>query len=184
MPHAEERMNKYPDLFISGMPACGKTTFGKWLEEKYGYKHFDFEKIRPSLLEQHPSEMGEFVNLRIPKKLIDSLIREGAPIVFNWGFPVSRIDTAASIANQILPVWFCAEPAIAEKRFKKRGGQPVSEFREQVSDLSIHKVRLDAVFRGNTIEMIDGSGSFLEFGTAFQRIKEFEPDSPHNGGAA
>jgi shikimate kinase len=39
--------NHYQILFLAGVPATGKSSYGRWLEENHGFIHVDVENSQP-----------------------------------------------------------------------------------------------------------------------------------------
>ena len=102
-----------PDLFIAGLPGCGKSYFGAWLEKEHGYVHVDFERELPALLRSHRNEILQFIRERRPQPFLGRLKEKSMPIAFDWGFPVNCLDIARFLAFELTPYWFQADIQLA-----------------------------------------------------------------------
>ena len=92
-------------LLICGVPGSGKTTFGDWLRDHHGYKHYDFE----SKIEN---------------------ITTNPDTVVTWGFVPDDIESQKIILLLIKmgfkPIWFSDKPffhIFSYSRYIKRNKQ-------------------------------------------------------------
>ena len=146
-------------MFVAGMPGCGKSHFGRWLAVTHGYRHIDFEQDQEVLLSQMGAELFQFVDIRNPVPLIERLVQQGRPVVFNWGFPLHCLDIASEIASRILPVWFFTSPTLARKSFMERADVPLGAFEKQMADICQHGFALDAIFGDFKVQTIADDGT-------------------------
>jgi len=90
-------------LFIAGMPACGKTTFGGYLET-LGYEHRNLEKINPpDFLKKVIDDLWHDRSVRAD---LSGLLGEPGTIekmVITWGFPPGR--HCMRLVNMLVDVW-------------------------------------------------------------------------------
>jgi len=163
-----------PDLFIAGLPGCGKSHFGRWLEKEHGYLHIDFEKEQDRLLRLHGRELFRMIDIRDPAPLIEVLKKQSKPIIFNWGFLVGYMDVAASLAHHLSPYWFRADLSLARDSFLKRADVPLAAFEKQTSDIAKHSFALDSIFGTRVIDTILPGGHKIECAKILEIIMHHE----------
>jgi hypothetical protein len=160
-------------LLLSGIPAAGKSHFGRWLEETHGYVHLDVEKVgrltRNHLLDAWnrcfaSPDVGPF---------IQALHRLGNRVVVNWGFPprflsvVQRFKVAG-----LVPWWFDADPDAAWRAFVTRGDVPLQAFQIQMAAIRAQWTNIEATFRPNIIATLAADDSRLPVETIYKVIRE------------
>ena len=102
-------------LLITGIPGTGKTTTGKYLEEKHGFTHLDMEKIIPSF----GCNYWEFLTNAISKAK-----ESDRDVVITWGFmPGTDNDKDILKLKEMgaKMVWFDGNRDAARNAFNKRG---------------------------------------------------------------
>jgi hypothetical protein len=75
-------------FLISGIPASGKSSFCRWLEEKKGFLHLDVEK--PGVLDRYGLATAWatlFDANTSAASFVQALDRFERPIAIDWGFP-------------------------------------------------------------------------------------------------
>ena len=116
-------------LLLSGIPAAGKSHFGRYLAREYGFAHYD--------LECHPGGWPH-PELKViwdasRSAFLTELQNRHERIVLDWGFPPSAIEIVEEIRiGGATVVWFDGSIAQARKKFVERGGIDVSKFDAQV----------------------------------------------------
>jgi len=95
-------------LWITGIPAVGKTTFCRWLRNEHGYDScFD------------PGEPG------VPVPDVEGFLRATASnvdVVVDWGIPASAVNWASTLIQTygLEAWWFDGDRAVAKRRFDAR----------------------------------------------------------------
>src|SRR5262249_25628536 len=94
-------------LFLAGVPATGKSSFGNWLEAQKGYFHLDFDE--EDIVEQRG--FGQAQDLlwhhNQAEPLLHALIARHQPIVLTWGFATHFLPIVKQLLTWgFLPVWF------------------------------------------------------------------------------
>src|SRR6266446_3289448 len=87
-------------FLISGIPASGKSTFCKWLEEKKGFLHLDVEK--PGVLDRHGLATAWdalFDASTSAASFVQALERFKRPVVIDWGFPPECLNTVRKLSE-------------------------------------------------------------------------------------
>jgi hypothetical protein len=114
-------------FLISGIPASGKSTFCRWLEETKGFLHLDVEK--PGILDRNGlatiwASLFEASTSAAP--FIEALEKFKRPVVIDWGFPREHLTTVRKLSEGgVMPWWFAADWAVARRKFKERGTLPM-----------------------------------------------------------
>lgn len=119
-------------LFISGIPATGKTTLGNYLQENFNFTHLDLTDLEKSLIE--PDEIRELQNK------LDTYQEGEKNVVITWGFG-PQIQSHKEIVKLILDrgakmIWLDGNHAAARDSFLKRGGMPEDSFNQQMDQVN------------------------------------------------
>lgn len=164
-------------LLIAGIPASGKSTFGKWLADTKGFLHVDME-----LPDTEPYSWGRN-GLREEWEAFwkgldrDSFIREikgrASSVVLNWGFPpnpavlpvVSKLK-----AGGVRLWWFDGDWLAARVLFASRGTKPVSDFDCQFALISAAWAQIESLVGEHVIRSVQPDGSFMDNAQIFSRI--------------
>ena len=116
-------------LLLSGVPAVGKSSFGRYLAREHAFAHYDLECYprgwpHPELKPVWDSSRASFVAQL--KGLHDR-------VVLDWGFPVNAVPWVRELlAAGVRLVWFAADTGKARELFLQRGGIAVANFDAQV----------------------------------------------------
>ena len=180
-------------ILIAGMPATGKSCFGKWLADTKGFIHVDME-----LSDNEPNSLGSN-NLREEWNLFcdgsdrDRLLRAvkggTSSVVLNWGFPPNRTTlscVSALKAGGVSLWWFEGDYGAARKVFEQRARQrlflgslrskrianELNLFDSQYDALSKAWAGIEPLFRDHVITTLRADGSFLEKEEILSRIME------------
>ncbi|MGB8409122.1 MAG: hypothetical protein WCE58_04340 [Gallionella sp.] len=153
-------------LLVSGIPATGKSTFAKYLVQKYNFTHFDLEQPYqawpdPDLHAIWDQSRSEFVkHLRSRYKRV----------VLDWGFPQSCLSWVQELQSQdVHVVWFTGNISQARKAFIARSGSDSAiNFDNQVSDIS--SMSLPESLNCTVIPALSNDGVFLSGEAAVRLI--------------
>ena len=88
-------------FLISGIPASGKSTFCRWLEEKKGFLHLDVEK--PGVLDRYGLATAWdalFDASASAAPFIEALDKFKRPVVIDWGFPPEHLNTVRKLSRR------------------------------------------------------------------------------------
>ena len=109
-------------FLISGIPASGKSTFCRWLEEKKGFLHLDVEK--PGVLDHYglATAWATLFDTNAPAApFIEALEKFKRPVVIDWGFPPEHLDAVRKFFDGgVMLWWFAADWAVARRKFELR----------------------------------------------------------------
>ena len=166
-------------LLLSGIPAAGKSHFGRWLEEAHGYVHLDVEKegclARNHLLDAWNRcfalpDVGPFVK---------ALYRLGDRVVVNWGFPPRCLSVVQRFkAAGLVPWWFDADHDAARRAFVIRNDVPLQAFEIQMADIREQWANIEATFRPNIITTLAADDSRLPVEETYKVIREAKRVDP------
>jgi hypothetical protein len=151
-------------LLISGIPASGKSTLCKWLENKKGFLHLDVEKVgvldRPGLVQ---AWNNLFAANATAAPFIEALEKFKRPVAIDWGFPPEHITAVRKLFDGgVMLWWFAADWAVARRKFKGRGS---SERPFEVFDIQIRKIQdalpeINAVFGSHLLYALPSTGIY------------------------
>ncbi len=136
-------------FLFSGIPASGKSTFCRWLEEKKGFLHLNVEE--DGVLDRH-GLAAEWLALfgagTSAASFVQALDRFRRPVVIDWGFPPEHLDTVRKLFDGgVMLWWFAADWAVARRKFKERGRLPVGLFDIQIRKIEAALPDINAFFR-------------------------------------
>jgi hypothetical protein len=127
-------------LLVSGIPASGKSTFCRWLEDKKGFLHLDVEE--PGVLERNDLATAWNTLFAVGASatpFLAELDRFKRPVVIDWGFPPEHLDAVRKLYDgEVMLWWFAADWAVARRKFAERGNRkgPIEAF-----DIQVRKIR-------------------------------------------
>jgi hypothetical protein len=135
-------------FLFSGIPASGKSTFCRWLEEKKGFLHLDIEKSgvldRYGLTTSWNALFDESTTAALFTKALDECKR---PVVIDWGFPPECLDTVRKLFDGgVMLWWFAADWAVARRKFQLRRYPHVQDFDIQIQKIKVALPEINAVF--------------------------------------
>lgn len=147
-------------LLISGIPASGKTTFCKWLEEKKGLVHLDAEK--PGVLERYElatAWQALFCDGGSAVPFIEALRKFDHSAAIDWGFPPERLDAVRRLrAGGVMLWWFAADWAVARRSFTERRRPAIELFDIQMRKIQAALSEINAVFSSHVVYALPSTG--------------------------
>jgi hypothetical protein len=148
-------------IFVAGVPAAGKSHFGRWLESNCGFIHIDPEENdQLDALAIHQLWDDCFVS-RSCLPFAEALRQLGRPAVFNWGFPPPCLPVAQALkAAGFESWWLQADYASARAEFG-RLGRSIAAFNAQVAAIEAAHTEIMQVFEPNILETLDRAGNRL-----------------------
>jgi len=142
-------------LLLSGIPAVGKSSFGRYLARKHAFAHYDLECHprgwpHPELKPVWDSSRASFVA---------QLKGLHERIALDWGFPATAMPWVGELlAAGVRLVWFAADIERARELFLQRGGIAVANFNTQVRGIqqaglpnALQCVRVEALTKAGTL---------------------------------
>jgi|HubBroStandDraft_6_1064221.scaffolds.fasta_scaffold737468_1 hypothetical protein len=150
-------------LLISGIPASGKSTFCRWLEEKKGFLHLDVEK--PGVLDRYglaTAWSALFDTSRAATHFIEALDKFKRPVAIDWGFAPECLNTVRKLFDSgVMLWWFAADWAVARRKFIERGGKgPVEGFDIQIRKFEAALPEINALFGSHKEYALPSTGIY------------------------
>lgn len=135
----EAYKKKHTIIILCGMPASGKSTFGKYLQEKHGYTYIPMEDdVWPD--NKLRSLWNDVFDSKRQYNKVETFVRylydNYENVVLDWGFPIAHIRIVELLKRQWCEIiWFNCSTAIARERFVKRGKNSVTYFDTQIKTI-------------------------------------------------
>ena len=152
-------------LLLSGIPATGKSHFGRYLARQHGFAHYD--------LECHPRGWPH-PELKVvwdasPSAFLAELRNRHERIALDWGFPPCRMRIVEELRiGGATVVWFDGNIAQARKKFIERGGIDVCEFDAQVK--SIQQSDIPNILKCLVVNALTRKGAFLKLHSILSQV--------------
>ncbi len=149
-------------LLISGIPASGKSTFCRWLEEKKGFLHLDVEIA--GVLERHDLAVGWqalFGAGASAFAFLEALEKFKRPVAINWGFPPEHLPAVRKLfEGGVMLWWFAADWAVARRKFAERGldKDPIEVFDIQIQKIKDALPEINALFGSHVVYALPSTG--------------------------
>ena len=149
-------------FLVSGIPASGKSTFCRWLEEKKGFLHLDVEK--PGVLDRYGLATAWATLLGASTSaapFVRALDRFKRPVVIDWGFPLEHLDAVRKLFDgEVMLWWFAADWAVARRKFELRRYPPVQAFDIQIRKIEAALPEINALFRSHVEYALPSTGIY------------------------
>jgi len=159
-----------PIMLISGIPGCGKTTFGTWLAQNRSYVHIDLEHDgldRYGVRTEWERFFGE--NDLLP--FIQALYAFQKPVVLDWGYPPCLWPRIAQLSSGgITPWWFEADRLAARSAFLSRADLPVWAFDSQYAQIAAAWNELAPLYEDRIVHVLAQDASFQPHEAIAHRI--------------
>jgi hypothetical protein len=146
-------------LLITGIPATGKSHFGRWLSSEHNYVHVDLEEAgRLESLRLGPAWNACFQTGDV-SLLVAKLRALGPHVALDWGFPPEWLHVVRGIKGAGVDIWwFDGDRAKAREEFVKRGTVPVSDLDVQMAKIQSRGAEIQDLFGPNRIDIIASNG--------------------------
>ncbi len=144
-------------ILLSGVPATGKSTFGRYLSREHGFAHYDLE-CHPRGW-PHPDLKPTWEASR--QAFVAELKQHHKRVALDWGFPVHCLPIVNELRGQgVRLIWFDGDRSRARSVFQERGGLALSDFETQVAaiDTAGYPARLNCV----VVQALSAEGAFME----------------------
>lgn len=135
----EAYMQKHKIILLCGIPASGKSVFGKYLQDKHNYTYVPMENdMWPDMtmrsLWNHVFEAKRQYNA--VEKFVCYLHDNYENVVLDWGFPMTQIEVVGLLKRQWCEiVWFSCSVVVARKRYIKRNKNSATYFDNQIKSI-------------------------------------------------
>jgi len=167
---------------ISGLPACGKTTFGNWLRDERDFTHVDIETLpnRKTIFDHWQSG-------RIPAgvQLLPFEIANQERIVFTWGYPPGTAWRAVISffrdTHGFVPWWFTGPRMVAGEEWiaREKAVHGLSEqaavkhiqgFNAQANLIHSQNSQTIEFYRGNILKTLNEDRSRMDWETIASHV--------------
>lgn len=157
-------------LLLCGIPASGKSTYGRWLREVQGWTFVDVEEDGELERAGLRSAWDESFT-RGPSALVDLLRSGNRHIALAWGFPPSwlRIVAALKAAGMAL-WWFDGDRDAARESCIGRGSGSIQHFDIQMSAIRENWFAISAVFGNHIIQNVHPGPQYTAPEEIFERL--------------
>jgi hypothetical protein len=149
-------------FLVSGIPASGKSTFCRWLEEKKGFLHLDVEK--PGVLDRYGLATAWatlFDSSTSAAPFIEALEKFKRPVVIDWGFPPEHLDAVRKLFDSgVMLWWFAADWAVARRKFQLRRYPHMQDFDIQIRKIEANLPEINALFRSHVEYALPSTGNY------------------------
>jgi hypothetical protein len=156
-------VNPRPLALVSGIPATGKSSFGRWLAEHHGFIHIDVENGGFRCVNLH-AEWVRAVGGPVPdvRPLVDGLSAFNRPVIVDWGYPPSWLPRVGALhAAGVAAWWFDGDHDAARRSFINRGTISVQALDAQMAGIQAVCRELRSFYGARMIPTISSDGSFL-----------------------
>lgn len=158
-------------VLISGIPASGKSSYGRWLAREKGFMHLDVEQpgvLRQTGLEAQWNDMFAAASVEL---FVKALRLAGPPVVLDWGFPPRCLSIVEALKNAGVDIWwFDGDRRAARESFLSRGSVSVHALDVQMAATEKAWPGIQAVFGSRLIETVSAGPVYLEPGIIFERM--------------
>ncbi len=155
---------------IAGIPACGKTTFGDYLRDKKDFFHLDMESFEGTW---HHRIWDASLKIRDLSLFIETLKREGRPVVLTWGFHTQSIDIVEALKKLgVIIWWFDGDPSAARIKFIERGTGDIANFDAQMSRIRADFSAIQQRLIPNVVSTLGQDGSRKAHESIWTEIQE------------
>jgi hypothetical protein len=151
-------------VLLAGIPATGKSTFGKWLSKEKRFSHED--------LEWHQNHL-EWLERKSPRMFIDELRAGRSDFLLNWGFPPKDhyfAKVRGLVDAGMTPWWFDGDRQAAHASFLERGTVGAEAWDAQMDQIDNRWGDIEGIFGANRIDVIGSDGVYLSCGEIFERM--------------
>ncbi len=149
-------------FLISGIPASGKSTFCRWLEEKKGFLHLDVEE--DGVLDRHglaAEWLALFGASATAAPFIEALDKFKRPVVIDWGFPPEHLNTVRKLSESgVMLWWFAADWTVARRKFQLRRYPHVQDFDIQIRKIEATLPEINALFGSHVEYALPSTGIY------------------------
>lgn len=152
----EAYMQEHKLVLLCGIPATGKSAFGKYLQEKYNYTYISIDdeswqdKKMQSLWNHIFQAKSEYDAV---EKFACYLHENYKNVVLDWGFPMDKIRIAELLKRQWFEiVWLSCSTSLARQRFLQKHKNSATYFDTQIKNI---KDNTDRIFKNLEPKVID-----------------------------
>lgn len=168
-------------LHISGIPGSGKSTYCKWLENKKGFLHLDFDELLQG--RGSPAKLALITRLQSsPETFADEVFQLHKPVVIDWGFPPSSIWVVQFFKDRGFQVWwFDGDRDAAREAFSDRATVSMEAFNVQMAAIERQWAAIAQLAGTNIVESITRGPLHTAPEVIFERMFGADMEGTLNG---
>jgi len=154
---------RHAPAIICGIPASGKSTYGRWLEREKNVLFIDVEE-EDALESAGIDELGDalFADTAQAPSFVNALRRSKRQVVLAWGFPTSCLPCIAALKDAGVDTWwFDGDRASARQSFIDRADMSVDLFDSQLADIEAHWPDIIQIFGARMIQVVGPGQAYL-----------------------
>lgn len=139
-------------ILLCGVPASGKSTFGKEIAQSHGYLHIDAEQWPNDRLHTLWDEVA--YDLSLMKTFVKMA---GENVIFDWGFPFSSFAVGMIVEMKLYgykPYWFDCPITLARKRYINRPYGDIADFDRQVVMIRKNQLTIKEIIKPQNINVL------------------------------
>jgi hypothetical protein len=146
---------------LSGIPATGKSTYGRWLAETNGVLHLDLEN---GDLDRHGLEAAWAASTSSapepPEVFVQALLKLNRRVAIDWGFPPEWLPFVKALhAAGVRAWWFDGDRDAARRRFIQRGTVPVQALDVQMRKIEAANLALRDFYGDRWLDIVHSDGT-------------------------
>jgi adenylate kinase family enzyme len=152
-------------LLLTGLPASGKSTFGRYLCDRHGMYLLILEE-EPPVGDTRGQELRRIwrrhVGQGAAERFVRALRNDPQTVVVEWGFPVNEPCLAfvrSMKENGVRVVWFECPDDVARARYADRGTPPVEYFDVQTPAIRANYKRIMEEITPEIVAVLKSDGS-------------------------
>jgi hypothetical protein len=155
-------------VLLTGIPATGKSSYGRWLEANKGFIHLDLENAKP----EHANLVGIWWGICKGTNSVEAMLQEaGRPVAVDWGFPPHLYPWVQAAKDAGVSVWwFDGDRAAARESFIQRDTVPVAALDVQMASIANYWPNIEPILGPSIIEAIKPDGSYEPLDAIFKQM--------------
>ena len=164
-------MPNHPHVLLTGIPASGKSTYGRWLQTAKGFLYLDVEHGELESV----GLTAEWNSIFAPNGSVDSFVaalsRIKRPVVLDRGFPPHCLPVVESLKHAGIEVWwFDGNRPAARKSFISRGTVSVECLNVQMHGIQRNWSAIKGVVGDRVINTVTAGPTYEDPEITFVRM--------------
>ena len=143
-------------ILLSGIPASGKSSLGKYLGNVHGVVHVDAEEPGELAIHGLQTAWDALFASGSAEQLVHAASRSGAPCVLDWGFPPSCLAFVASMKAAGIEPWWCdGDREAAHRLYRARPSKnSEADWQRQMEAITLQWPAIQALFGDRILETV------------------------------
>ena len=154
-----------PIVLVSGIPAVGKSTYGRWLYEAKGVLNIDLENEG---LERHGLADAWAISTSSapasPDAFVQALRKLDCPVVVDWGYPMGWLPFVKAMHSVGVTAWWLdGDRAVARRRFVLRGTVSIQAPEVQMRGINAADKELRDFYGDRWLDIVRADGTSMDW---------------------